>query len=207
MYTNFFKLLIFYTKKKLDIKRTLTGFQLCVIIWTVGIVFFKISQILIILSWASYFQLAPLPREPSDILVNIVFQKIYIPICDFLVTLSFLYFFYQQNARIKILQKGNETISRSFSKFFSLRDVQSGSKKRSSIHVMDYKINNSTLNGEVKESVNLQQEISFLETESEMVSQELMQDESSIYNLDKISMFRCFLVDQFVPKHHSLSSL
>ena len=180
MYTNFFKLLIFYTKKKLDIRRTLTGFQICVLIWTVGIVILKISQILIILSWTSYFWLAPLPREPSDILVNIVFQKIYMPICDFLVSLSFLYFFYQQNARIKILQNGKETISRSFSKFFSLRDVKSGSKKSSAIRVVDNKSNYSTLNNEVKESVNLQQEISFLETENEMDSQEVIRYESSI---------------------------
>ena len=77
------------------------------------------------------------------------------PICDFLVSLSFLYFFYQQNARIKILQNGKETISRSFSKFFSLRDVKSGSKKSSAIRVVDNKSNYSTLNNEVKESVNL----------------------------------------------------
>ena len=155
MYTSFFKLLIFYTKKKLYIKRTLTGFQVFVIIWTVGIVFLKISQILIILSWATYFQLAPLPRGRSDILVNIVFQKMYIPICDFLVTLSFLYFFYQQKVRIEILQKGNETISKSFSKFLSLRDVYSKSKSISAIHGVENKSNYSMMIGEEKENINL----------------------------------------------------
>ncbi len=62
MYTNFFKLLIFYAKKKLEIKLELTRFNIFVIVWTVVIVLIKASQILIILTWATYFQLASLPR-------------------------------------------------------------------------------------------------------------------------------------------------
>ncbi len=62
MYTNFFKLLIFYAKKKLEIKLELTRFNILVIVWTVVIVLIKASQILIILTWATYFQLASLPR-------------------------------------------------------------------------------------------------------------------------------------------------
>ena len=33
-----------------------------------------------------------------------------------------------------------------------------------------------------------------------MISQEVVYDESQIDTYDNISMFRCFLVDQFVPK-------
>jgi hypothetical protein len=123
MYTNFFKMLVFYTKKKKQIKKRLTGFHMFVISWTVGIVFLKISQILIILTWSTYFQVKKLPRHHDEIIVNIVFQKIYIPLCDFLVTLSFLYFFYQQKLRRDNLPKTADRINKSkpFSKVISYR--------------------------------------------------------------------------------------
>ena len=155
MYSNFFKLLIFYAKKKLDIKRSLTGFQVFIIIWTIGISLLKISQILIILTWATYFQLASLPRSRSDVLVIIVFQKIYIPLCDFLVTLSFLYFFYQQKKRIEAIKRGSEVISKSMSKFLSLRDVSAKPKNISLLQNFDNKSNFSMLNGDLKENLNV----------------------------------------------------
>jgi hypothetical protein len=103
VYTLFARLFTFSVNKKIDLLRkskrksvvSLTPFQKFIVLWTLFLLFQKSSNILIIVTWSTYYQLLA-PRTPVENLIQTIFQKFYVSIGDFLVNLTLLYFFYFQ---------------------------------------------------------------------------------------------------------------
>ena len=105
VYSLFARLFTFFVNKKIDLLRksqskrktfvSLTPFQKFIVLWTLFLLFQKSSNILIIVTWSTYYQLLA-PRTPVENLIQTIFQKFYVSIGDFLVNLTLLYFFYFQ---------------------------------------------------------------------------------------------------------------
>lgn len=54
----------------------------------------RVTNVIWIVTWVTYYQIKDV-RTEKDILIQAIFQKIYLSIGDFLTTLAFLYFFYK----------------------------------------------------------------------------------------------------------------
>jgi hypothetical protein len=69
VYLVFARLFLYFIDKKRSIQRTpLTAFQTCVVAWTFFLLFQKSSNILIIVTWSTYYQLLA-PRTPTENLI------------------------------------------------------------------------------------------------------------------------------------------
>jgi uncharacterized membrane protein len=104
VYTLFARLFVFFLRKKLDLQKKLknrnplTIKQKFIIIWIILIFLWKASIILIAITWSTYYQLS-WDRSDTDRIIQIVFQKIYSSLGDFLETVTMIYFFYFQGMK------------------------------------------------------------------------------------------------------------
>ena len=69
--------------------------QQFMVFWIIFLYLYKVSIVLLAIGWSTYYQLEADPSD-TDVLIQVIFQRIYSSICDFLVTLTFLYFFNSQ---------------------------------------------------------------------------------------------------------------
>ena len=106
IYNQFARLILYYLDKKKNLVRlrsisyderkfTLSGFQRFVIFWVCFLFALKISTALIDLTWLTYFQLNR-GRTEIDYLIQSIYERFYVTLVDFLIALTFLYFFYFQ---------------------------------------------------------------------------------------------------------------
>jgi hypothetical protein len=65
------------------------------------------------------FQLVPKESYPELTLAFMIIQKLYVPLVDFMITLSILYLFYRQEMRLRILIHGANPSHRNFSGMLS----------------------------------------------------------------------------------------
>jgi hypothetical protein len=77
-----------------------TRFNRLVVTWTLVLTCLKLSHTLFILVVATVFQLSTDYRSTAFKQAVLVIQRLYIPLVDFLVITSLLYYFYYQGASL-----------------------------------------------------------------------------------------------------------